>query len=187
MDCADIALIVLAAGLGSRFGADKLSVPLDDLPVGLHIARTSSAIDFGWRFAICSPASPVTPRFVDYGFTVIDNANPQAGQAHSLHLAIQAAEGTDAKALLVTLADMPFVTVGLIRKIAACPGLAASFNGRNAMPPALFPRTHWASLLNMQGDAGGRSLLHAAQKIEASATELRDIDVPDDLIRPAGA
>jgi len=102
-------------------------------------------------------------------------------------LAIQAAEDTDAKALLVTLADMPFVTDGLLRKIAACPGLAASFNGRNAMPPALFPRTHWASLLKTQGDTGGRSLLHAAQKIEASATELRDIDVPDDLIRPAGA
>jgi CTP:molybdopterin cytidylyltransferase MocA len=39
----------------------------------------------------------------------------------------------------------------------------------------------------MQGDAGGRSLLHAAQKVEASAAELRDIDVPDDLVRPADA
>jgi molybdenum cofactor cytidylyltransferase len=187
MDCADIALIVLAAGLGSRFGADKLSVPLNGLPVGLHIAHTSNSIDFGWRFAICSPASPLTPRYVDYGFTVIDNANPEAGQAHSLHLAIRAAEDTDAKALLVTLADMPFVTEGLLRKIAAFPTMAASYNGRNAMPPVLFPRTHWAALLNMQGDAGGRSLLHAAQKVEASVAELRDIDVPDDLVRPADA
>ena len=186
MASADIALIILAAGLGSRFGADKLSVLLDDLPVGLHIARSSKAIDFGWRFAICSHGSALASRYADHGFTVIDNDSPQQGQAHSLHLAIHAAQATDAKAILVTLADMPFVTEGLLRKISARADLAASFNGHTAMPPVLFPRTHWAALLNTQGDAGGRSLLHAAEKIEASVTELRDIDLPDDLIRPAG-
>lgn len=187
MDCADIAVIVLAAGLGTRFGSDKLTVSLNNLPVGLHIARTVSTLEFGWRLAVCSVGSLLAQPYREYGFTIIDNTNPQKGQAHSLHLAIKAAEQTEARAVLVTLADMPFVTEALLRRISSGSTLTASYNGQHAMPPVLFPRGYWAELLNMKGDAGGRALLHGAEKIDASATELRDIDVPDDLVRPESA
>jgi molybdenum cofactor cytidylyltransferase len=181
---ADIAVAVLAAGRSTRFGSDKLMAPLNGLPLGLHIGHTLGELDFGWRFAICQVGAGISAQYATVGFAVIENADPEAGQAHSLHLAINAAQATAAKALLVVLADMPFITRGHITALVAKGVLAASTDGRASMPPALFPRDLWPDLLRTQGDAGARSLLHGARLVPASACELRDIDVAADLPRP---
>ncbi len=184
MVTADIAVAVLAAGRSTRFGSDKLMASLDDLPLGLHIGHTLGELDFGWRFAVCGLGAPIAGPYGDMGFAIVENADPGAGQAHSLHLAIHAAEATAATALLVVLADMPFITRHHITAVAAKGAFAASTDGRAPMPPALFPRDLWPDLLRTQGDAGARSLLQDARLVPASARELRDIDVAADLPRP---
>lgn len=181
---ADIAVAVLAAGQGSRFGSDKLTADLDGMPMGLHIGHTLAPMGFGWRFAVCAEGSPIMQHYAALGFAVIANAAPDAGQAHSLHLAVAAAEKTRAIALLVALADMPFVTVQHIARIAAEGGLRASHDGERPMPPALFPRELWPQLLATKGDAGARTLFGAAKTVAAPPQELRDIDLPADLPRP---
>lgn len=184
MVTADIAVAVLAAGQSTRFGSDKLMASLDGLPLGLHIGQTLGELDFGWRFAVCGLGAPIAGPYADMGFAIVENADPGAGQAHSLHLAIHAAEATAAKALLVVLADMPFITRNHFAALVAKDVLAASTDGRAPMPPALFPRELWPDLMRTQGDAGARSFLHGACLVPASARELRDIDVAADLPRP---
>lgn len=184
MLAADIAVAVLAAGRSTRFVSDKLMVSLDGFPLGAHAGKIIAQIGFGWRFAICREGTPLASYFEALGFNVVANAAPEAGQALSLHLAVQAAEQTDAKALLVTLADMPFVTQRHLAAVAAGDGLTASSDGHTRSPPALFPRSYWPLLLATKGDKGARALLDEACFVTATPDELRDIDVADDLPRP---
>lgn len=184
MECADIAVAILAAGRATRFGPDKLMVPVDGLPLGAHIAKTVASLDFGWRVAICAVDAPIAEHYADIGFSILENETPERGQAYSLHLAVEAAMVTTAGALLVTLADMPFVSRSHLAAVARTGNLAASTNGKSPMPPALFPREYWPALLATKGDAGARELLGAAHLVSAALQELRDIDVAADLPRP---
>ncbi len=184
MECGDIAVAVLAAGRATRFGSDKLMVPINGVPMGAHIAKTLAPMGFGWRFAVCQSGAGLAHHFAAMDFAIIDNAEPEKGQAHSVHLAVQAAERTTAKGLLVTLADMPFVTRSHLASVAAGDGLAASSFGHSPMPPALFPRAAWPLLLATGGDAGARHLLRDAIIITGTPHELCDIDVVADLPRP---
>ncbi len=182
MDFGEIAVAVLAAGQGKRFGSDKLMADLDGRPMGLHVAEMLGDMPFGWRFAVCSKGAALVQHFCGLGFVTIENAAPENGQSHSLHLGVRAAEKTGAKALLVVLADMPFVTATHIeRLLSAGDGIIASTSGKRPMPPALFPRNVWPMLLATTGDAGARALLRDATLVHAPASELRDIDVVADL------
>ena len=184
--CADIAVAVLAAGQGKRFGSNKLMADLDGQPLGLHIAQTLKPMGFGRRFAICGKDAAISEHFSSADFAVIGNNRPEAGQAYSLHLAIHAAEATVTQALLVTLADMPFVsTKHIAALVAAYDGdIIASTDGKTKMPPAIFPRDSWSMLLSTTGDAGARAMLKNAVLITAPSDELRDIDMAADLPNP---
>ena len=186
-DCDNIAVAVLAAGQGRRFGSDKLMADLDGLPLGLHIAQTLQKMPFGWRIAVYSKGAALTHRFSTAGFDIIVNAEPEKGQSHSLHLAVRAVQATEATALLVVLADMPFVTKGHVEKLLAKTGeIVASTSGDGPMPPALFRRNVWPQLLTTTGDAGARDLLKDALLVHAPPSELRDIDVPADMRETPG-
>lgn len=183
---ADIAVAVLAAGQGTRFGSDKLMADLNGRPIGLHIAQTFEPIAFGWKFAVCRKNAASSPHFSTTGFQIVTNDRPEKGQARSLHLAVNAAAATDAQALLVVLADMPFVSANHVAALVAAYGGATvgSTNGHTPMPPAIFPRDAWPMLLAATGDAGARRLLADASLITASPAELLDIDVLADLHDP---
>jgi molybdenum cofactor cytidylyltransferase len=177
----NIAAVVLAAGQGKRFGADKLMVDLSGSPLGLHIGQTLRSFGFDWRFCVCSKGAALMQHYLALGFDVIANDAPEMGQAGSLHLAVNAAVATSADALLVTLADMPFVGAPHLNALLTAGDFTASFDGEKAMPPALFPRALWPELLATRGDQGARDLLHHARLVTAPAGQLRDIDTPADL------
>jgi molybdenum cofactor cytidylyltransferase len=181
MECADVAVAVLAAGQARRFGSDKLMADLDGFPLGAHIARTLSPIGFRWRFAVCATRAPIAEQYATLGFSIVDNLGLEKGQSHSLHLAVAAAQETGAKALLVALADMPYLSPAHIQALVTAGELAASYDGVNVMPPALFPRDSWLELLRTSGDAGARELLKHAKRVPAPTGILRDIDTQADL------
>lgn len=184
MGVGDVAVAILAAGQGRRFGSDKLLVPIDGVPMGLHIARNLASIGFAAHFVVCATGSPLAADFEALGFQTLLNKNSEKGQASSLQIAVRGAEATTARALLVVLADMPFVTREHILSLLKIGGFASSHNGTAAMPPALFPRDMWPLLRAAEGDRGARSLLTGAKLVPAPPSELRDIDVADDLPTP---
>lgn len=180
---ADIAVVLLAAGQGARFGSDKLLAKIEGEAMGLKAARTLAAISCGYYFVVSRPGSNLIDQYSNLGFRVIPNDGPEEGQARSLHLAVKAAMETDAKALLIALADMPFVSTAHLAALAsACDGqIIASSDGQYSMPPAIFPRATWPELLSTSGDSGARALLKGARVVSACPVELRDIDTQADL------
>lgn len=181
--CADVVVALLAAGQGVRFGSDKLLAEIDGEPLGLKAAKKLMEIPFGCHFAVCKSDSVLAKQFAGLGFAAVLNDEPERGQAHSLHLAVKAAMTTNAKALLVTLADMPFVsTAHLTALVAAYDGkITASTDGQSSMPPAIFPRQSWPDLLAISGDTGARALLKGALAVRCAEGEVRDIDTLADL------
>lgn len=187
MGCADVAAVLLAAGQGTRFGGNKLEAMLDGKMLGLHAAHTVSRMECGHLFAVHDPAHTLLAKALhDEGFTLVDNHDPAAGQAHSLGAAVHQAMHTDAAAIIVCLADMPFVRLphlsALLAVSQANPDrVIASVAGTTLSPPAIFPRSMWPDLLALKGDAGARMLLRQAIHVGATAQELSDIDTPETL------
>ena len=183
MEAEQVAIVVLAAGHARRFGSDKLMADLDGAPLGVRAARALLGIPAAAHFAVCQPKATIAPHYADLGYTLVENPNADLGLSASLHLAVAAAAKTKAQALLIALADMPFIGAAHIRAlIAACDGgIIASSDGAQAMPPAIFPRATWPLLLATQGDAGARHILSQARYLAAPVGSLRDIDTPYDL------
>jgi molybdenum cofactor cytidylyltransferase len=183
MDIKDVAIVVLAAGNARRFGADKLMADLDGMPLGGRAAAQLAQLDAAAHIAVCQVGAAITPHYLKLGYTIAENRYAERGLSCSLHLAVEAAAQTEAQALLILLADMPFVqTSHVVALIAACDGeIIASSDGKQSMPPAIFPRDSWPRLLEAEGDAGARHILLNASTRTAPKGSLRDIDTPDDL------
>lgn len=183
-----IAAIVLAAGLSSRFGADKLLHPYAGKPLAAHIADTLAMMPLAHHLAICpSGPSARADLFRTRGFEIITNPEPQRGMASSLALGAQRAIDLDVDALLVCLADMPHVTTDHLLKLIAASSssdtVATAFAGTRG-PPAIFSRHLFPELLALSGDHGARHLLAHATLIEAPPTLALDFDTPADFDRP---
>jgi molybdenum cofactor cytidylyltransferase len=182
----NIALAILAAGRGSRFGGRKLEALLDGQVIGTMTAARLAEFDFGARFVIADPKhGALIEAFAAFGFAMITNDQPSAGLSRSVSLAAQAAQNTNAQALLICLADMPNVPAEHIAAMVEALGdgvrvIASSVQG-TAMPPALFPRAHFPRLAGLSGDEGAKPLLANAILIEADAWSMADIDTPEDL------
>jgi molybdenum cofactor cytidylyltransferase len=182
-----IAVVVLAAGLSSRFGSDKLLHPLAGKPLAAHIADMLAAMPLAHRLAVCPPEpSARADLFRARGFELIPNPEPQRGMASSLALGAQRALDLGADALLVCLADMPNVTGDhLLRLIAAAAtsDTAATVFAGTRSPPAIFTRRLFAELAALSGDHGARHLLAQATLIEAPPELAQDFDTPEDFTR----
>lgn len=183
MEAKQVAIAVLAAGNARRFGADKLMADLDGAPLGLRAARILADMGAAGHFAVCQPKAVIASLYAQAGYAVVENLDANLGLSGSLHLAVAAAAKTQAHALLIALADMPFIRAAHIDAlIMACDGeILASSDGNQAMPPAIFPRSSWPFLLETTGDAGARQILARARTLAAPIGSLRDIDTPDDL------
>lgn len=190
MACANIALVLLAAGAATRFGGRKLEAQLHGEMLGLVSAARISETGFGQRFAVCNPGDTrLISGFTTLGFVILDNPDAAAGMSCSVRLAAQAVDEAVIDGLLICLADMPGVTAA---HIAAMLGafeasdrtrtIASTCDGV-AMPPALFARSAFPALKALSGSNGARLLLSDAIKVAADARVLADIDTPDDLAR----
>lgn len=176
-----IAGLLLAAGLSRRFGvADKLAADLHGLPLAAHAAATLGGLGLAANILV---SARVDRRWPD--FTVVHNPAPELGLSRSIALGVAAAREVGGQAVLIALADMPFVSAAHYRRlIAAAHGeraIIASTDGNAAMPPALFGADWFGALESLSGDRGAGALLGDATLVAAPPHELADIDTPGTL------
>ena len=137
-------------------------------------------------------AQPVTREVELAGFgRVLVNPHPDRGQLSSLLVGLDAVDGEDVDAVLVTLVDVPLVkpeTVAslLLRtRAASAPILRAVHGGRHGHP-VIFKRGVFAALRAADLAIGAKAVLrtHQVEDVEvADAGVFVDVDTPDDYGR----
>lgn len=177
-----VVAVVLAAGSASRFGSDKLLYPLDGRPLGEHIAVTLADVPVAARLAVCPVGSARRELFERHGFEVIDNPHPAQGMGRSLALGAARAIDLNADALLVCLADIPFVTREHVEALLTVDADVVATEATSVRsPPIVFARTILPELTTLTGDQGARHLLKSATTVAAAPQMVRDFDTPDDF------
>jgi len=184
----DCALIILASGLSERFGkADKLMVDFRGKPMVQHVIDALKDIPFSERFAVI-PTTSMNRRqlFKRQGFTLIENAHPEAGQGGSLKLAAQAVQIKGYSAICVMLGDMPFVETqdvfNLLQNLSD-KDRAISHCNKTLIPPAIFTNEALSELANIDPESGAKSLFKSNNfyKHPLSERAARDIDTLETL------
>lgn len=184
-----ICAAILAAGQSRRFGfADKLSQPLGERRLGTYIANAILPLDLAHRIVIVSDADhPCIQDWSAAGFKTCVNQYAQRGMGSSVALAAQKAAERGADALLICLADMPFVGTDDLRQLldmhAASNSvtITAASNGEVASPPAIFGKHHFPRLQTLDGADGAREMLRDAETIVFAQERLMDIDTRQEL------
>lgn len=181
--------LLLAAGQGRRFGGDKLLHPLPDgTPIAVAAARTLREV-CPRSIAVLRPDQLELAGLLQAeGLETVFCAAAIDGMGHSLAAGVAAS--TDATGWLVALADMPFVKVDTLRRVAdavSCgAALAAPFHDGRRGHPVGFAARWRDALLGLVGDEGARAIL-SAHKADLCAIEtadagcLRDVDTRADL------
>ncbi len=185
-------VVLLAAGAGSRF-AGPVHKLLADPGTGVTVAGAAldHAIAAGvGDVVVITGAADLTDIVASRAATdgnlvrLVHNERWADGQSTSLQTAIDEARRCDASAVVVGLADQPFVDPEAWRRVAAgtAPISVATYHGRRRNPVRLH-RSVWAALPT-EGDEGARSLLRMrpglVEEIPCPGSP-EDIDTLEDL------
>jgi CTP:molybdopterin cytidylyltransferase MocA len=187
-------VVLLAAGAGSRFEGigHKLSAPLVDRDTG----RIRTVIERSLTNALAAEVGPVVvvtgavPDIVPASLAadVTEHHNPQwaDGQITSVRAGIEAAQAIGATAVVIGLADQPFIDPSAWRAVADATGpiAVATYDGQRANPVRLDADV-W-SLLPPTGDEGARALMRLRPDLVrevACEGSPADIDTTEDLRR----
>lgn len=191
---ADIVGILLAAGAGSRFGADKLLHPLPGgVPLVLAAARNLVEA-LPASIAVVRPgASKLARRLSECGLKVVVNPRPGEGMGASIARGVSAAAG--ARGWVIALGDMPWIQSGTVARVAEALRGGASvatpaYRGRPGHPVG-FSWRHYSALSRLTGAGGARRVVEAesAGKVVLEVDDpgvLLDIDRRRDLKRRPG-
>ncbi|MDH4144421.1 MAG: nucleotidyltransferase family protein [Acidimicrobiia bacterium] len=180
------AALLLAAGGGSRFrgGSHKLLAPLRGRPVVAHALAAVDAAGFDEVIVVLGAVDLAASGLLPPAVTVVRNEHWSQGQATSLQAGIAAARRSGHDAVVVGLADQPFVTTEAWRAVAASSGpvAVATYGGRRRNPVKLAAEV-W-DMIASTGDEGARSLMRARPDLVAEvpvAGDPGDIDTVEDL------
>ncbi len=185
-----IAAILLAAGRSVRFGADKLSALIDGKTVLARSAGALSSAGFDAYVAVISNATQGHSHFLQRsGFEIVNNPSAADGISTSIRTGILAAQSLGADAVIIALADMPYVEAAhylrLVQTARGAPsGMAFSISLNRRSPPAFFGKRWFDRLCSLEGDEGARSIIAAAPDTAGVKSEdnlLRDIDFAADI------
>ena len=184
-----IAGLLLAAGRGRRFGADKLAAKVRGKSV-IRWSAEALASAVGPIYVVVPIGSNVAGKSLSrLGVCFVENLARDEGMASSIRVGI-AALPTDVEGVVIALADQPFVSAEVMRSLCArwhtgdVAAVAPTYrDGRGH--PVLFGRECFAALLSIRGDVGARTVLDAlgdrAALIPIDDTMPRDVDTVEDL------
>ena len=178
--------VLLAAGGGSRFAGTthKLLAVVDGVPVFRRSLDNLLAAAFD-RVVVVTGAVPLD--IEDPRITTVHNSRWNEGQAGSLQLALAAAAEHGSDAVVVGLADQPFIPASAWRAIAdaltTAPIVVATYGGVRGPNPVRLTNSVWPHLPT-DGDEGARPVMRLHPNwVDEVACEgsAADIDTLEDL------
>ena len=175
--------ILLAAGQGTRFGANKLLQPLpDSTPMAVAAARHLKAILTRCIAVVADAESELASVLAQEGLQVI--TNPRAGEGMGTSIACGVAACPEASGWVIALADMPCIPGSIIQTVVTgldqgADIIAPVYQGQRGHPVG-FSARHAPALLQLQGDAGARSII-AANRDSLELVESSDAGIIVDI------
>lgn len=203
-----VCVAVLAAGASRRMGSCKMALPLGDSTVLGRAMDTALCCDGADEVVVVTGAhrDEVAPIIEAYapraqanpsphlrGPVELHNAEWHLGQSASVRCAARHALRGGFDALVVMVADQPFVRpahldalIGCFRGDGGAHQVFRSASGSNKGNPCLFARPVFERLLSLSGDEGARTLFRQG---ELRACDVRfddplmfvDLDAPEDV------
>lgn len=187
----NIRILILAAGLGRRFGADKRFVEVGGEAMLRRTVHQALASGLPVTVALAEQDDRAAALLADLPAQWLAVGTRHGGMGDTLAAAVAR---MDRSHLLLALGDMPWIRPETYRFVAAQLG-----NGRIVRPvfegvkghPVGFCASFWPGLMALKGDSGARSLLdaHPEALIQLQVDDpgiLMDVDVPDDLVPKQG-
>jgi molybdenum cofactor cytidylyltransferase len=187
-----ITAIVLAAGLSSRMGRNKLLADIEGKPLVRRVAEAAAASSADPVIVVSgNGAADTASALAGMQVGVVENPDFRNGLSTSLKCGLRALPD-DCDGAIVLLGDMPAVTPALIDKLVAAFDPAesraicvASYKGKRGNP-VLWARQFFSDMLQLEGDVGAKHLMAANSELvcEVEAADdapLIDIDTPEAL------
>ena len=183
LPAADTAIILMAAGIGRRFGSNKLLAPFHGRPLWEYAweRAVEAKKELGIQVLMVSGYQPLlqAPEVIP-----VCNDLPLLGASHTVRLGVKEAEKLGMQYAVFMVSDQPMLKTSSLKRLieAREPGkiVCLSKDGR-AGNPVVFHRDFFPELLALTGDRGGKMVMHrhmdAVKWVEADEmSELTDID-----------
>ncbi|PEJ38893.1 nucleotidyltransferase family protein [Bacillus pseudomycoides] len=161
-----IAGIYLAAGNSRRMGPgiNKLYLPLQGKPLGNIALQATFSSRLSHIIVVTNDPTWILKRMCRENVYILSCPNADKGQSYSLQCGVKMAKKINVDAVVVLLADQPFVTAEFINKIMDCYEqnknihfVAASYRGVR-QPPVLFTKKVFPFFKALKGDEGARAI-----------------------------
>ncbi len=179
------AALVLAAGASSRLGEPKQLVRIAGETLLDRAVRLAGEAGCEPIVVVLGSAAKTVAAGCDLRRAwVVVNAGWAEGMGSSIRAGMELVDGfAEVGGVLMQTCDMPRVSAEHLRLLAAEPEeeVASAYDGRCGVP-AYFPRTAFAELLGLHGDAGAREMLRQARVVELG-DDAMDVDTAADVAR----
>src|SRR5690625_589324 len=187
--------VYLAAGLGTRFGGNKLSVPFGNKSLGAYALSTALATMLDKIIVVVNKEVPLNwlhNELMNNEKLMISYCeNSHKGQSYTVKCGIKKANEMGAHSIVILLADQPFVSKELInrlithqQKFPSLKFIAATKDSIICLT-VLMNKKITTQMMHMSGDSGKKKILEQEKKqgmlIEVhNQYELFDIDTKED-------
>lgn len=184
-----VAAVVLAAGSSTRMGRNKLLLDLGGETIVRRAVRAAVGAGVDQVVVVLGHEEPrVRAELAGLPCTPVVNPDHAEGAGTSVRTGVRQV-AAEADAVVVVLADMPFVTATMIatlveRHQATGAPLVVSHYGDVQAPPTLYARALFVELLSIPGERCAKQVVrrHEQEAVVVAwpVDALRDIDVPED-------
>ncbi len=193
----DVVGVVVAAGLSTRMGRQKLLIGLDGVPLARRVVDAALGSRLRRVIVVTGPeatgvANAIPHQIGGKRLTKVVNPRPTDGMSSSMRIGLKEVEDS-ASGVMIILADQPGLNVAVIDRLldsfAENPDriVAAGIDGRRTTP-VIFPSGLLPELMEVRGDRGGREVVnkHRSRIVLVECADVYDdvdIDVPEDVER----
>jgi molybdenum cofactor cytidylyltransferase len=161
------AIVILAAGMSSRLGSPKQLLVYQSKSLLQHVINIALQTKMRPVVVVVGANRDLVKKEIEgMEVVVVDNEDWQEGMASSLCCGLAAVQkiNSNVDGIIFMVCDQPYVTESLLGSLlqvqheTGLPIVATSY-GDNLGTPALFHKTFFAGLMELNGDTGARKLI----------------------------
>lgn len=188
-----IPMIVLAAGLSSRFGRNKMLEPIEKTPLLVHVVSTALHSHVNEVVVVSGHDDHrIKSLLQGYDCRVVFNEDFMKGQSYSVKKGLSCV-AADSDAVLIQPGDMALTSRNIVNSVIDTYErthaliVTASHGGRSGHP-ILFDRSLFPEIMEIDEQTHGlkkvvSNHISEAAMVETGAGALFDLDTQDDIIR----